>query len=194
MESFKIEYKKPKVEYIRNNIFYFSSCQSKEEMHLLSKQILSPEGEIKPFYLFSREVHNLIPEYNIKTLEKEYNFIIALMQMHNKWKTIITDEDKERYYLQYRFALDGLTPKEIMPLKDVTLSVDNPFWLSFFPPNGYNFRDSALFVLKRDYPLSNSEEVFRIASKVIKHPFRFNCGSDNFPIDDFIESNMSNEN
>lgn len=186
MESFKIIYRKPNVEYISNNIFYFSSCQSKEEMSLLSKQILSPEGDIKPFYLFSRDVHNLMSDYNVETLEKEYNFIIALMQMHNKWKTIIGDEDKERYYLQYRFALDGYTPKEIMPLKDVTLPVDDPYWTYFFPPNGYNFRDLALLVRKDKYPLSNSEEVFHIASKTIKPPFRFNCGNDNFPIDDFI--------
>ncbi|MCD7939309.1 MAG: hypothetical protein LUH50_04115 [Bacteroides intestinalis] len=189
MESFKIEYKKPKVEYIRNNIFYFSSCQSKEEMSLLSKQILSLEDDIKPFYLFSRDVHNLMSDYDVETLKKEYNLIIALMHMHNTWKTIIGDEDKERYYLQYRFALDGYTPKKIIPLKDVTLPVDDPYWAYFFPPNGYNFRDLALLVRKDKYPLSNSEEVFRIASKAIKRPFRFNCGNDNFPIDDFIKSN-----
>lgn len=187
MESFKLEYSVPEkeIEYIRNNTFYFSSCQSKEEMSLVSKQLLSSKGDIKPFRLFFKDVQELMPNYDINTLEEEYNYVIALMQMHYKWNTFTEDVDKDRYYLQYRLALE-YTPNEITPLKDVTLPIDDPFWSYFFPPNGYNFRDTAVLVRKQKYPLSNSEEVFSIASKAIKHPFRFNCGNEIFPIDDFL--------
>lgn len=190
--SFKIEFKVPnkEIEYVNNNTFYFSCCQSKEEMLLLSKLIISPEGDIKPFYIFSRDAQNIVSDYDLNTLQKEYCFVRALMQMHDKWHDYIKDEDNKRYYLQYRFNLDGYTPKEIIPLKDVTLPIDDPFWTYFFPPNGYNFRDTAILVGKQKYPLSNSEEVFHIASRAIKDPFRFNCGNDIFPIDDFIISNI----
>ncbi len=64
-------------------------------------------------------------------------------------------EDGDRYNLQYRTANDGKVREEHAVLHNTTLPISDPFWDSYYPPNGWNCRCSVVQVRKDKYPTSD---------------------------------------
>lgn len=173
-----IQYEVPKslTEYIKNNIFFFSACNSKEEMQKISILLLSDTNEIKPFYKFNQEVQKLYPDYEYDILEREYNLAVACALMFQKAKNF--EEDGDRYYWQIR-EYEG---------KEFTLSPNDPFWMKFFPPNDWtDNKFNVVQVLKRNYPLSDSNEAIKYMSKKVDPLFQCDFSTNGFPIDRFIQ-------
>lgn len=56
--------------------------------------------------------------------------------MAAKWEKF--EEDGDRYNLQYRTAGDDKVRPEHAALNGVTLPMSDPFWESYYPPNGWN--------------------------------------------------------
>ncbi|MDD6471780.1 MAG: phage minor head protein, partial [Bacteroidales bacterium] len=60
--------------------------------------------------------------------------------------------DGNRYNLQYRTVRDSHVRPEHAALDGVTLPPSDPFWETYYPPNGWNCRCSAIQVRKTKYP------------------------------------------
>lgn len=173
-----IQYEVPKslTEYIKSNIFFFSACKSKEDMQKISILLLTDTNEIKPFYKFYQEVQKLHPNCEHDLLEREYNLAIACALLYPKSKEFKADGD--RYHWQIR-EYEG---------KEFTLSPNDPFWLKFFPPNDWtDNKFNVVQVLKRNYPLSDSNEAIKYMSKKVDPLFQCDFSTNSFPIDRFIQ-------
>lgn len=89
-------------------------------------------------YLNVNDVRKIDQTYNRNYLRAEYNFCQASANMAAKWEQF--QEDGDRYNLQYRTVRDGRVRPEHAALHGITLPPSDPFWQSYFPPNGWNCR------------------------------------------------------
>ena len=139
---------------------------------------IDEDGIRKPFEQFLNDVQKIDNTYNRNYLRAEYNFAHASAQMASRWEQFEADGD--RYNLQYRTANDGSVRPEHAALHGVTLPPSDPFWQSYFPPNGWNCRCTAVQVRKEKYPETPRDEAEKRAANALSRDhrgmFRFNPG------------------
>lgn len=171
---------KNQIEYLKENIFFFSTCKTKEEMKVLSNKLLTNNAEIKPFYQFFQEVQLLYPNCMKSKLESEYNLSITSSLIISKWNDYESDGD--RYNLQLR-EYEG---------KEFTLPLSDPFWNDYFPPN--DWIDNKFFIVqvrKNKYPESDSLQARKYMSKIVDPLFKYDFRNGIFPIDRFINHHLN---
>lgn len=107
--------------------------------------------------------------------------------MAAKWEQF--QEDGDRYNLQYRTARDGRVRPEHEALDRVTLPPSDPFWQSYFPPNGWNCRCTVVQVRKSKYPETPHDEAMQrgeeATAKDKRGIFRFNPGIEQKTMPDY---------
>lgn len=111
---------------IRNNIISF--CMAK---------IMTIKKEAKQSGLKSTlEKHR-------QYAEAEYRLILSGTQMGQKWRDIVNRKN-ELPWLRYDAVNDERTREDHKKLDGVTLPVEDPFWNTWLPPNGWNCRCTVL--------------------------------------------------
>ena len=147
-------------------------------MREVGLSLTNPDGSIKPFERFLNDVQTINNRYNHNYLRAEYNQAVAASQMAVRWHEF--EKNGNDYYLQYRTAADSHVREEHAILHNTTLPIDDPFWNSFLPPNGWNCRCTAVQVRKSKYPMSDPELAMRRGQNCTdgakRQIFRFNPG------------------
>lgn len=163
---------------LENNAFIFSGFKTYHSMRELGLSLLTDKGDIKPFNKFLDDALAINAVYNKNYLFAEYKHAVAASQMALRWHEF--QKDGDRYNLQYRTAADSRVREEHALLHNTTLPIDDPFWDSFFPPNGWGCRCTAVQVRKSKYPLSNRDLAMKRGNNctdgVKKKIFRYNPG------------------
>ena len=165
---------------LRASDWMFSGLKAFHELHEAFPSLLDENGERKPFERFLRDVQKIDETYNQNWLRAEYNFAGASAGMAARWEDF--EEDGDRYYLQYRTAHDGRVRPEHAGMDGITLPVDDPFWDTNYPPNGWNCRCTVVQVLKADNEPTDRGEAYRRAESALRGDrrgmFRFNPGKE----------------
>ncbi len=163
---------------LRSSDWVFSGMKTFHELNEAFPSLLDENGVLKPFERFLNDVRSIDRTYNSNYLRAEYNFVTASAQMAAKWEEFQSDGD--RYNLQYRTQRDGRVRPEHAALDGVTLPPSDPFWLDFYPPNGWNCRCDVVQVRKSKYPQTDHDEAVArgegALQKDTKRMFRFNPG------------------
>jgi SPP1 gp7 family putative phage head morphogenesis protein len=146
---------------LKNDVFVFSTCKTHIQLKEVSSLLTDESGKIKGYDKFSQDVTALGKLYNDNYLQAEYIFATSSAEMAAKWNRF--EKDGDRYNLQYRTARDTKVRDTHAKLADTTLPVGDPFWDSYFPPNGWRCRCTTVQVLKDKYPASNSVEAIKKA-------------------------------
>lgn len=172
------------VEKLKNDVFVFSGCKTHIQLKELSGFLITPEGKVNSWHEFSRQAKAIYQEYNENYLKAEYVFATSSAQMASKWADVSKDGD--RYNLQYRTAGDNKVRDSHAALRGTTLPASDAFWDSYYPPNGWRCRCTAVQVLKDKYPADNSADKIKLADQVTTQidskgrdrgaMFRFNPG------------------
>lgn len=167
--------------YLKQDTFIFSALKTHAQLAEASKLLLTDDGKIKSFSAFSKDVQVVKENYNENYLEAEYQFAVSSAQSAGNWATI-----SDAYDLQYRTAGDDRVRDSHNALRNITLPKDDPFWISYYPPNGWRCRCLAVQVRKGKYEPTSSEkankEGERATSQLDKNGknkleiFRFNPG------------------
>ena len=119
--------------FLNNKIGYFFQAETKEDAIFISR-LVAPNGVIMKWSVFRDSVIEKIPEYDVETLEKEYNGFYMMAQMYEKWKSV--EENKREFpYLKYSAVHDDYTCKTCSKLHNIVTLVDDPFWDIYYPPN-----------------------------------------------------------
>ena len=84
--------------------------------------------------------------------------------MAARWQDI--EAKKDRYHLQYRTAGDDRVREEHAALHGITLPPDDPFWVSYFPPNGWRCFPAGTKVLSFAGSWRNIEDI-RVGDMVV---------------------------
>ena len=167
--------------------YIFSGMKAFHEMNEAFPSLLDDSGERKPFERFLNDVRKLDETYNAHYLHAEYNFVHASAQMAAKWEEF--EEDGDRYYLQYRTQHDDKVRPEHAALDRVTLPMSDPFWESYYPPNGWNCRCTVAQVLKWKYEKTDSQEAMNRGKEALDgekyNIFKFNSGKQGKAMPDY---------
>lgn len=137
---------------LQNDTFVFSGLRTHAQL-LEASTMLMEDGKIRGFDAFAKDFNQVNTKYNQNYLEAEWQFAVSSSQSAANWAAI--DQDG-RYNLQYRTANDDRVRADHAALQNITLPTDDPFWISYYPPNGWRCRCTAVEVLKTKYELSDS--------------------------------------
>ena len=158
--------------------YIFSGIKTFHELNEAFPSLLDENGNRKPFERFLNDVQKINDTYNANYLRAEYNFVQASAQMAAKWEQFA--EDGDRYNLQYRTAGDSKVRPEHAALNGVTLPPSDPFWQTYYPPNGWNCRCTVVQVRKSKYPVTPHDEAMKRGEEALqddtKGIFHFNPG------------------
>lgn len=167
--------------------YVFSGIKTFHELNEAFPSLLDSNGERKPFEQFLNDVRSIDSTYNQNYLRAEYNFVQASADMAGKWEQI--EQDGDRYNLQYRTAGDDKVRPEHAALNGVTLPPSDPFWSTYYPPNGWNCRCTVVQVRKAKYPVTPHEEAMKrgaeATGKDARGIFQFNAGQEQKTFPDY---------
>ena len=170
---------------LQQSDYIFSGIKTFHELNEAFPSLLDENGNRKPFEQFLNDVKAIDKTYNQNYLRSEYNFVQASAGMAAKWEGF--EQDGERYNLQYRTAGDDKVRPEHAALNRVTLPINDSFWETYYPPNGWNCRCTVVQVRKSKYPETPHDQAMRLGEeatgKDTKGIFHFNPGIEkkNFP-------------
>ncbi len=166
---------------LKDDVFLFSALKTHSQLFEASQLLLTEDNTVKSFSQFSKDVEKIKEGYNQQYLESEYQFAITSAQMAGKWAELDND-----YLLQYRTADDNRVRESHRKLHNITLPVDDNFWIYYYPPNGWRCRCNAIQVRKGKYTVSSSETSIAAGEKATSQIgtdgknkleiFRFNPG------------------
>ena len=167
--------------------YIFSGIKTFHELNEAFPSLLDENGNRKPFERFLNDVQTIDDTYNSHYLRAEYNFVQSSAQMAAKWEQFA--EDGDRYNLQYRTAGDSKVRPEHAALNGVTLPPSDPFWQTYYPPNGWNCRCTVVQVRKSKYPVTPHDEAMKRGEEALqddtKGIFHFNPGIQQKTIPDY---------
>lgn len=171
---------------LQNDTFIFSGLRTHAQLLEASSLLIDENGQIRNFSSFANEFNKLNERYNQQYLDAEYQFAINSSQMAANWAAL---DENGRYNLQYRTANDDRVRDSHAALHNITLPVNDEFWLYYYPPNGWRCRCNAVEVLKSKYELYDSEKALAAGEKATTQIgpdgknrleiFRFNPGAEN---------------
>lgn len=168
------------VQRLKESNYVFSGFKTFHELNEAFPSLLDADGTRKPFERFLNDVQKVNERYNRNYLMAEYNFAMASAQMAAKWQTWWTDEDRDRYLLQYRTVGDKRVRRSHRLLHNTTLPITSQFWDYYMPPNNWNCRCTVERVLRGDYAESNEQEAMNNGSQATagrhQEMMRFNPG------------------
>lgn len=164
---------------LRKSVGVFSGFKTFHEMKEAAGMLLDESGNIKPFEQYYKDVQTLNDTYNKFYLKTEYDFTVASSEMAARWEEQ-RDDGGGRYLLQYRTVGDNKVRKEHRALEGITLPSSDPFWDSYYPPNGWRCRCTVTKVRAAKYPATDSKEAMTAGEKATEgkyaEMFRFNPG------------------
>lgn len=163
---------------LQRSNYIFSGIKTFHELNEAFPSLIDENGNRKPFEQFLNDVRNIDRTYNQNYLRAEYNFCQASADMATRWERF--EEDGDRYNLQYRTANDDKVRPQHAALHGVTLPISDPFWKTYYPPNGWNCRCTVVQVRKSKYPVTPHDEAMtrgaEATGKDTKGIFQFNPG------------------
>lgn len=132
------------LQWLRENVNLFSAAKTQTELDEINRLLLDGD-ERRPFPAFRDEVLKLHATYNVNYLAAEYNNTVACSQNASFWRQI-QNEAEDLPFLRYSAVRDERTRYDHGQLHGVVKRVDDPFWESYYPPNGWNCRCTVIQV------------------------------------------------
>lgn len=158
---------------IRSNVHAFSAAKTYVEMQEMNALLLNEQGSLRPWREFrelAREVHDI---YNVNFLEAEYLNAQASGQMASQWLRYQENADILPNLI-YETVGDERVRQAHAELDGITLPLSDPFWDTFYPPNGWRCRCD---VIQTDAESDDSTESMAIAqAQEVKPYFQRNVG------------------
>lgn len=183
----KVEMSDKMRERLTRSNYIFSGIKTFHELNEAFPSMLDENGNKKTFERFLNDVQKINSTYNANYLHAEHNFVQASATMAAKWEQF--SEDGDRYYLQYRTAKDDKVRPEHAALDGVTLPMSDSFWETYYPPNGWNCRCTAVQVRKQKYPATEHAEAMSRGEEAMNgeryNIFRFNSGKQGKTMPDY---------
>jgi len=142
---------------LRDNVFIFSGAKTHQEALEMSLNLLDPLGNPRSFTQFKEIAGKIFDRFRNQWLKTEFVTAERMSEGAANWMSI-QDEKDIFPSLQYQTIGDARVRPEHMVLNKITRPVDDAFWDTFFPPNGFRCRCSVTKQLTtRATPLANKK-------------------------------------
>lgn len=155
---------------LSQNIFSFSAAKNYQELRTITSAMRDDDGKLRSFPDFKEQVGLINEKFNATWLQTEYDTCIATATQSARWQQF--KAQKAMFpFLRYQTAGDDSVRDEHRLLDGITKRVDDPFWRTYYPPNGWNCRCEVIQV-----PDSDVQETEAYQAPVISPLFKTNCG------------------
>lgn len=171
----------PAIETIKmfeQNINIFSGAKTWKNIWDVQKQIFDENGMKRSFNDFRTIAKTIMTEYNVNWLQAEYQTAIAQARAAEYWNQIQAEKE-DLPYLLYQTVGDDRVRPEHQVLDGIRKRVDDPFWQSYYPPNGFRCR---CIVIQEDSGKETkiSAERMKEIEDGIDDLFKFNSGTSGY--------------
>lgn len=125
--------------WMRENVAMFSGMKTYQTLRAATDELMDEEGQFRTFSDFKQRILAIDETYNKRYLRAEYNHALASAQMAERWGEI--QDQKELFpYLRYSTVGDDRVRPDHQRLDGVEKHVNDNFWKTHFPPNGWGCR------------------------------------------------------
>lgn len=156
---------------LTENVYHFSAAKNYHELKDLSLAIRDG-NKIRSFEEFEAKAKEITNKYNVSWLRSEYNQAIASAQASARWNDFSKNKDTMPY-LQYQAVMDSNTREEHAALNGVIRRIDDKFWDTYMPPNGWGCRCEAIQLPGSFYSETPIEDIH---TPYVPPMFRINFG------------------
>lgn len=157
---------------LSQNVFSFSAAKNYQELHTITDALRDEDGKLRTFADFKEQVSAINQKFNAVWLQTEYDTCIATATQSARWQQFRAQKDILPL-LRYQTAGDDSVRNEHRLLDGVTKRVDDPFWQTYYPPNGWRCRCEVIQV-PGDEATESPEGTYR--TPVVDSLFRTNVG------------------
>jgi SPP1 gp7 family putative phage head morphogenesis protein len=160
---------------LEESVYQFASAKNYQQLKAISQALIDEQGKLRNFSAFRRAAAEINNEFVNQWLEVEYNYAVASSQMASRWQRI--EATKETLpLLEYMTVGDDRVRLEHQELEGITLPVDDEFWNSYYPPNGWNCRCD---VMQHDTGTITNKDTIVYPEKM-PDMFKYNSGKADF--------------
>ncbi|MFZ4772357.1 MAG: phage minor head protein, partial [Ferruginibacter sp.] len=124
---------------LERNVYQFSTAKNYQQLKELTLLLKNKAGDILEFNDFKKEVIRTHRIYNNDWLRTEYDTAVNSSQMAGKWVEFQKNKDSLPFLI-YQTAGDKRVRASHKSLDGVQRAINDEFWNSYYPPNGYNCR------------------------------------------------------
>lgn len=161
----------PEVLKMKQNLYKFSGAKNYAMLQEIN-EILTKDSQMQNFNNFKNKVLQLNDRYNKNYLQAEWQTSRQAGRMANLWEEY--EDNKELFpSLRYRTQGDDRVREEHEKLDGIIKPIDDKFWDSYYPPNGWRCRCYVVQTAERATPDQNMPE---IQNKDVKPEFKTNVG------------------
>jgi SPP1 gp7 family putative phage head morphogenesis protein len=126
---------------LRENAGVYAAFKNHVEKNELVSLLTNEDGSLRTWAQFKKMATPITQKYNVNWLKTEYNQAAANATMAKKWEGF--RENADIYpNLQYRAVMDRQTRAEHATWNGIILPINDPFWATHYPPNGWGCRCS----------------------------------------------------
>jgi SPP1 gp7 family putative phage head morphogenesis protein len=124
---------------LRDNAYKFSGAKTFDQVLKMSDALIDASGNVVPFKDFKKIAGDIFETYNKNYLKTEYQHALSTSQMAENWVKL--EKNKETFpLLEYATTGDGRVRDEHAILDGIIKKVDDSFWKTYYPPNGWGCR------------------------------------------------------
>ena len=152
---------------IQKNIFRFSGAKTYAQLKEFN-ELLYKDGQLRSYKDFKAEVLKVNKRYNRNYLQAEHQTARQAGNHGRNWQEFQKDKDLFPN-LEYRTVPDEKVREQHSVLHKIIKPIDNPFWDTYYPPNGWRCR--CYVVQTTDDPTEDT-----LSHDSVKPEFRVNVG------------------
>lgn len=160
---------------LAKNIYHFSAAKTFHNVKDI-QDVLFKDGYKIPFADFKVKANQIFDGYNKNWLKTEYNTTILSATSASQWEEMYKNKDLFPL-LKYQTAGDGRVRPEHARLDGIVRPINDSFWNSFYPPNGWNCRCDVIALEKGEEDITIiSPDDKKLIKEVVPEIFRNNPG------------------
>jgi SPP1 gp7 family putative phage head morphogenesis protein len=120
-------------------LYRFSGAKTYQQLAEMNHFLVDEKGKIRSYSEFKRKVDVVHKKYNRNYLQAEYQTAKRSAQASRQWKGF--EANKELFpNLKYMTIADDKVREDHTKLHGVIKAVNDPFWDTHYPPNGWRCR------------------------------------------------------
>lgn len=163
--------------FYEHNIAVFSSAKTYQQVRDMSTAIFDKDGFKRPFSDFKKDAKEIFDLYNETWLRTEFDTSVNMAFSGRNWNDAIRDRDITPF-LQYQTVGDQRVRPDHVELDNIVKHIDDPFWSTNYPPNGWNCRCIVLQLFPGQKPETSDKDLPPLDD--IPPLFQMNPGKDKF--------------
>lgn len=155
---------------LQENVYVFSAAKQYQQIRQTSALLYSGT-KINSFGEFKKAAKDIFEEFNENYLRTEYNSAIAQANTASEWQRIVAQQEQFPMLTYHTVGDDRVRPTHAA-LDHISRPVNDNFWDSYMPPNGWNCRCT---VIQDDEAKKTSLKGF-VKPDDVPDIFMFNAG------------------